>query len=217
MDVFHEKRASGKTVILVTHDMGAVRSLCHRAMLIDDGEVKYLGDPEETAIRYYRLNFASEDRAEDATAEPMLTDLNARLIEARIENERGESITNVEQGEPFVLDAVLEARRDLVRPVFSVIFLNFDGVVVFGFTRDMDEHPRDSLSAGERIRLRGTIENALVPGHYYVDCWVRRERHGGDLAMHAVRLLDFVVYGPDSPYGLVKLSDDVRLISDSSA
>src|SRR5918996_1509820 len=30
LDVFHEKRDAGKTIVLVTHDMGAMQSLCHR-------------------------------------------------------------------------------------------------------------------------------------------------------------------------------------------
>ena len=45
MDVFHARRRAGKTLVLVTHDMATVESLCDRAMLIDDGEVRYLGDP----------------------------------------------------------------------------------------------------------------------------------------------------------------------------
>ena len=58
MDVFHEKRAAGKTIVLVTHDMATVQSFCDRAMLIHDGELRYIGDPEDAALRYYRLNFA---------------------------------------------------------------------------------------------------------------------------------------------------------------
>src|SRR5439155_3413968 len=64
MDVFHEKRRAGKTLVLVTHDMATVQALCHRAMLIHDGELSYIGEPEETALRYYRLNFADQDRSE---------------------------------------------------------------------------------------------------------------------------------------------------------
>src|SRR5438105_14830891 len=62
MDVFHERRASGKTIVLVTHDMSLVQWMCHRALLLDDGEIKYLGDPDATALRYYRLNFAGPPR-----------------------------------------------------------------------------------------------------------------------------------------------------------
>ena len=34
MDVFHERRRAGKTIVLVTHDMATVQTLCHRAMLL---------------------------------------------------------------------------------------------------------------------------------------------------------------------------------------
>src|SRR5918911_3819921 len=47
MDVFHERRDAGKTLILVTHDMATVQAFCDRAMLIHDGEQRFLGDPEE--------------------------------------------------------------------------------------------------------------------------------------------------------------------------
>src|SRR5581483_1511767 len=39
MDVFYERRNAGKTIVLVTHDMATVQSLCHRALLLHDGKV----------------------------------------------------------------------------------------------------------------------------------------------------------------------------------
>src|SRR5215208_309625 len=57
MDVFAEKRRAGRTLVLVTHDMATVQSICDRAMLLHDGELRYAGDPEEAALRYFRLNF----------------------------------------------------------------------------------------------------------------------------------------------------------------
>ena len=63
-DVFHGMRESGKTIVLVTHDMGAVETYCDRAMLIHDGDVEILGTPEEVARGYYRINF------EEANSDP---------------------------------------------------------------------------------------------------------------------------------------------------
>ncbi|ALT80656.1 ABC transporter ATP-binding protein [Streptococcus gallolyticus] len=51
-DYFLERKASGKTTILVTHDMGAVKKYCNRAVLIEDGFVKAYGDPEDVANQY---------------------------------------------------------------------------------------------------------------------------------------------------------------------
>ena len=47
--------------MLVTHDMATVQSLCHRALL-HEGELDYIGEPEDAALRYYRLNFGRANR-----------------------------------------------------------------------------------------------------------------------------------------------------------
>ncbi len=49
--------------------MATVQCFCDRAMLIDDGELQYIGDPDDTALRYYRLNFAAA-RTRDQPGEP---------------------------------------------------------------------------------------------------------------------------------------------------
>lgn len=49
-----------KTVILVTHDMGAVKRYCTRAMMIEDGKIVAYGDKETVADRYTLSNLEAE-------------------------------------------------------------------------------------------------------------------------------------------------------------
>lgn len=208
MDVFRERRRAGKTIVLVTHDMATVQAFCDRAMLIHDGERSYLGDPEEAALRYYRLNFA---HGEARPAPGGVPDVNATLIDARLESAAGERIENVEQGDPIRLSVILEARRDLESPVFGFHFMNADGVQVFGFNRPLhDGH--QVLRAGERVTVSGTIENPLLPGRYFVSCWISRNRTQGDLALHILRLLDFMVYGTRPGPGSVSVEADIEAV-----
>ncbi|KXT76904.1 ABC transporter ATP-binding protein [Streptococcus sp. DD12] len=51
-DYFQERMKSGKTTILVTHDMGAVKKYCNKAVLIENGLVKALGNPDDVANQY---------------------------------------------------------------------------------------------------------------------------------------------------------------------
>lgn len=51
-DYFVERKKSGKTTILVTHDMGAVKKYCNKAVLIEHGLVKAIGNPENVANQY---------------------------------------------------------------------------------------------------------------------------------------------------------------------
>lgn len=58
MDFFREKRAEGRTVVLVTHAMDQVEALCDRALLLHEGRVDLLGDPHEVGQAYIRRSFA---------------------------------------------------------------------------------------------------------------------------------------------------------------
>jgi ABC-type polysaccharide/polyol phosphate transport system ATPase subunit len=216
MHFFEEKRRAGKTIILVTHDMGVVESLCHRAMLLDHGQLEHVGEPEEIARRYYHLNFAgSSDGSANGEADVVaVPDINARLVHAQLMTEAGEPADNVEQGAPIVLDVLLEARRELVAPSFVIQVMNGESIVVFGLTRTLDQR-NNRLAAGERVRVSGRIENSLVPGRYSIDCWVRRDRNQGDLAVQGLRLLDFVVYGMAPKQGIVSVKADVEAVAET--
>ncbi|MGI8572766.1 MAG: ABC transporter ATP-binding protein [Solirubrobacteraceae bacterium] len=216
MDVFHQRRSSGKTVVLVTHDMATVQSLCHRALVLHAGELQYVGDPEDAALRYYRLNFAHESVGDDDAVRAPFSDsavveINGRAVQARLLSEAGEPLVNIEQDTPIILDILLEAARELAAPRFILHIVNEDHVVVFGLTRAMDEPVR----RGQRIRLRGQIENRLVPGRYAIDCWIRRNRGAGDMGVQALRVLQFVVYGTAPRHGLVSLHAEIEPVLES--
>ena len=109
-DEFARIRRSGATVLLVTHDMGAVQRFCDRALLLEHGRRVELGDPEHVGARYLQLNFSQDARqAEardagledgvdappapeaDAPAAPVrLGDGRAEILEAWFENDEGE-------------------------------------------------------------------------------------------------------------------------------
>lgn len=56
------KKDPSKTVILVTHDMGAVKRYCNKAILIKDGEIIVSGSKDDVADRYTLENFAPVER-----------------------------------------------------------------------------------------------------------------------------------------------------------
>ena len=65
-DYFQERKKSGKTTILVTHDMGAVKKYCNKAVLIENGLVKAIGSPENVANQYSFDNTAPLQQGEEA-------------------------------------------------------------------------------------------------------------------------------------------------------
>ncbi len=214
MDFFYEKREAGKTIVLVTHDMPTVQSLCHRAMLLHDGEMRFIGAPEDAALRYYRLNFAQMGDDKKQADEPdVVLDLNVRVLEATLRDPQGGASENVEQGTPIQVDILIEAARPLAGPTFTGHVVNEEGVVVTAFTRTLEQ----PVEAGGRIRLTGEIENRLVPGRYYIDCWVRHDEHQSLMAIQALRLLRFVVYGTAPRHGVVTLRTTIEPTLESPA
>ncbi|MCJ1996243.1 ABC transporter ATP-binding protein [Lactococcus piscium] len=85
-DYFMERRKSGMTTILVTHDMGAVQKYCNKAIMIKDGEVISSGDPTVVAAKYRAANFEviSSDKQSDRQEEEFLPGTNADVPKVEI-------------------------------------------------------------------------------------------------------------------------------------
>ncbi|CYV20140.1 ABC transporter ATP-binding protein [Streptococcus suis] len=85
-DYFLERKKSGKTTILVTHDMGAVKKYCNKAVLIENGLVKVIGDPFDVANQYSFDNVQVQSITKNAnesekTNSPKIVDnFTAKLI-----------------------------------------------------------------------------------------------------------------------------------------
>jgi ABC-2 type transport system ATP-binding protein len=216
-DVFHEMRDAGRTIVLVTHDMASVQTYCHRAMLLEDGELRYIGDPEEAGREYLRINFGTEDGGRGR--ESVVPDLHTRLVDAWLEDGAGKRVDNVESGEPIRVHAVLEASIELRSPKFGFVCTNADGVKVFQFERPLttEEGQPDLLEAGQRVRISATIDNPLAPGRYVVRLLVARSRNPGDRALQGLTLVDFVVYGANQGATLINVRADVDAVPDDGS
>jgi ABC-type polysaccharide/polyol phosphate transport system ATPase subunit len=207
-DVFREKRNAGKTLILVTHDMAAVQAFCDRAMLIHDGEQRFLGDPEEASLRYYRLNFAG---AHDPGS-PDGSGPDVALADVWVEQPVGRRVENLQVGHGFRFNLVALARRELPAPTLGFELLNVDGVSVLGFGEALegDDGSPTAVRAGDSIHFSAEIDRTLVPGRYSVICSIARSRDRGDDALRDLRVIDFLVKGSDPMPGMIILRPDVR-------
>jgi ABC-2 type transport system ATP-binding protein len=212
-DVFANMRSGDRTIVLVTHDMTAVQRYCHRAMLLDDGRLRYIGDPEETGRQYLRMNFAKRKVTADGEREvAIVPDFLARVAEAWLENEAGERIENVEAGEPIRLNAVVEARQDLTNPGFALHLNNAEGVHVFELDGKVEPGEGEAfLAAGSRARISATLDNPLMPGRYSVVCWLGVLRNEEETGQQALKLLNFVVFGVGKPGGIISVPGEVGI------
>ncbi|QQG50889.1 MAG: ABC transporter ATP-binding protein [Candidatus Saccharibacteria bacterium] len=64
-DYFKSLKQQKKTIIFVTHSMGAVREYCDRAILIQDGKITHEGSPDDVADEYLKMfNKPSDNKNE---------------------------------------------------------------------------------------------------------------------------------------------------------
>jgi ABC-2 type transport system ATP-binding protein len=192
-DAFHQMKDEGKTIVLVTHEMSTVETYCHRAMLVDAGKIRHLGDPAEVGRRYTRLNFERE-REHDGGGTPESNE-RVRILDARVEGPKGERLEAVEHGTEIRLRLDFEAIDELADLNVACMLANADGVGVFQFGAPIEDSAGGRrLRPGQRISFRADLQNPLSPGRYRVHCGVN---HGPThtVLLHLLSCVDFVVFG----------------------
>ena len=64
IDFMRNFKERGKTILFVSHDIFTVKSFCNRLILINDGKMEAIGEPDEVANRYYQIMFPKVETSE---------------------------------------------------------------------------------------------------------------------------------------------------------
>jgi len=72
-DYFEQLKQDKRTIVFVTHDMGAVQRFCDRALILDKGKIKQIGDPILVADTYAEDNFRSTQNKDSANDNELAT------------------------------------------------------------------------------------------------------------------------------------------------
>jgi ABC-type polysaccharide/polyol phosphate transport system ATPase subunit len=201
-DVFHDMKAQGKTIVLVTHEMSTVEAYCHRAMLIDSGHITKSGDPAEVGHEYLRLNF--EPGGTDAGVSAAGQSHDVKLADVWIEDGAGARQPSVETGQEIHLRAKLEILEDVRGLGIGMILANADGIGIAEIGTEIEgEDEEDLIRAGRCVEVSLRLENDLLSGRYFVHCGVSRESSKTALYVH--NAVGFVVFGNDRRRGLISI------------
>ncbi len=61
LDLIGQLREIGRTIVLISHDLGAIRRLCDRAVLLHHGQVVMTGSPGDVVDRYQQMAMGAEE------------------------------------------------------------------------------------------------------------------------------------------------------------
>lgn len=205
-DAFREMKAWGKTIVLVTHEMSTVEAYCHRAMLIDGGKIRQIGDPGETGREYLKLNFERGVKTGEANGGAE----GAHLLDCWLEDASGERTTTLEQGEKIRLRAEVEVEREAIGLGVGFVIANADGLGLFEFgTPVTAADGSDTIAAGKKVLVEAELENRLMPGRHFIHCGAQSSR-GGGVSIYVHNALDFVVFGNTTSKGIVALAHEIE-------
>jgi homopolymeric O-antigen transport system ATP-binding protein len=190
---FGQMRKRGVTVLLVSHDLGLVKLLCDRAMLLSHGRVVAEGEPGEVVNRYNgmvlkgqqafaaaRLPGEASPRetvpgettpalsAEDSPLEFSFRHGDQQAVVAAVDlfGEEGKPARALRSGEPARVRIVVEFREPHPRPVVGIMIRTRIGMEVFGTNTELEDAAMTAAAKGEAYEVNFEFGCWLAPQEY---------------------------------------------------
>lgn len=168
MGKMNDVSKSGRTILFVSHNMSAVKQLCTRGIILNQGKLIY-DSPIQEAIEFYNSSDVSVQRTGifDATADPSK---KMQIIAGRMLNNEGVACDTFSISEPFQIELTLQVNEP-VRNTYGYIVLknDFEEFTVESDTKDVPPNVLDNLEPGThtfRIKVR---EHLLAHGRHRVN------------------------------------------------
>jgi len=189
----------GGTLLLCSHSMYHVQTLCSKAMWIHHGQAKMYGDSFDVTREY--LTYHEEKRRGERAHERATAGVHPRVLESWTERPDGTRAATFRQGEPLVLQGLVHEPDDR-DPVLLFGIVRADGTPVYG-SHSNDAGFKPNHVGPHQFAFAVRFESlTLLPGKYTLRAHV--------LDPEGLRLFDtleteFVVTGETRDYGLVRL------------
>jgi lipopolysaccharide transport system ATP-binding protein len=221
----HDMRERGVSIVLVTHDVNAIKQMCDEAMLLDQGATIAHGTPDDVLLRYQTmvaerlteigLDGQSEFRRIGAVEiGDRRQTLRYGTFEAVIEGhtvagEDGVPREKLRSGERVSFEMVVAFHTDVENAVFGIMLRNRFGIEVFGTNTHLMRRKEGPFRAGDRATVRFELDLLLHDGTYAVSLAVHTvDGHFFDYQVEATHI---EVMGPMDTIGVANLPMNVSV------
>lgn len=184
---------SGRTVLLVTHNMAAINTLCKRVLLLKEGNVIKDGPALEVVPAYLNQDYTrASQRVWGKKGRP--ANSSFQLISVSVKNSKGALAEEINISESVTIEIEYEVIREGGRVMFSLVLLDGNGYCVFGSLDNAEENEYHGkpMKAGRYSSICHLYGNLLNNGRYYVsiigasDYWTDSFRADHVVAFEAI-------------------------------
>lgn len=166
---FQELRERKITVLFVSHDLGLVKQLSDRAILLLHGRIEAEGAPKDVINRYIGLVLEKQppERKEERLRSSFRHgDGASEILSVQVLNARGGTAESVASGEPVTVRVRSRFHRAVSDPMVGILIRTRIGMDVYGTNTRIEHAPLGDLAAGDELEVDFRIECWLTPQSY---------------------------------------------------
>jgi ABC-type polysaccharide/polyol phosphate transport system ATPase subunit len=176
MRKFQELKEKRTTIIFVSHDLGLVKQLSHRAIFLLNGRIEAAGDPSSVINRYVGLVHQQQVTSGivDVEASPSLPatfrhgDQSSQIISVSILDRFGKSCTVVRSGEQVSVLLRARFREKRMDPMAGVLIRTRIGMEVYGTNTQIERIHLGNFDPGDELTVQFRFECWLTPQQYTI-------------------------------------------------
>lgn len=154
-------RGRGKTMLIISHDLKTIQSVSDRILLLDEGKVVGIGDPEILVEQYESLTRkrnAKSIQREWGTGE-------AKITGVEFFDKEGKVTDKFVWGGPLEVRIDYESSRRLEDPVFGFAISDEAGHLIYGNNTQLENFRIDSIDGKGTVKLK-IDDVAMAAGTY---------------------------------------------------
>ena len=173
-DKIKEFKSLGTTLIIVSHDSGAIKSICDRVILLEKGQILKDGEPEAVLDYYNALISKKQDvqisqvALENGKIATISGNKKACIKNVEILDAAGKKIQNLEVGKKIKLKVTVQANENLQSLVLGYQIKNRFSQVAYGTNTYHLKQALKNLKKGEEYDFSFEFDANLGVGSFSV-------------------------------------------------
>ena len=171
---FEELREKKTTVLFVSHDLGLVKQLSHRAIFLLNGRIEAQGEPKHVIDKYIAVvlerqkAFEITDRRLHPSATNRHGDGASEILEVSLVDAHGQPCRVVSSGDAVTIRIRTAFRRDGVEPMVGILIRNRIGMEIYGTNTGIEQVDLGQFRRGEELEIDFRFACWLTPQQYTV-------------------------------------------------